>query len=87
MRQNLGLEAELADSLAILARSFRSSRGGELDVVSTKLVESLSDFDLLLEVEVRIGKSTSRLVSCMMGSIRMNILLALSQSALNDLES
>jgi hypothetical protein len=64
VRQNLGLEAELADSLAVLARRLRGDRGGQLDVVGAKLVESLSDFNLLVEVEIGIGKSWSKLVSC-----------------------
>lgn len=54
--QDLGLEAELADSLAVKTRLLGGTRRGELDAVNTKLVQSLSDLDLGLGVEVGIGK-------------------------------
>jgi hypothetical protein len=38
--QDLGLEAELADLLAVLAGLGRSKRAGELDVLDTKVRES-----------------------------------------------
>lgn len=54
--QNLGLEAELADSLAILAGLLRSRRGGQLDVVNTEVIESLGNLDLGLGVEEGVGE-------------------------------
>lgn len=54
--QDLGLEAELADGLAVLARLLGSAGRGELDAVNTELVQSLCDLDLGLGVEVGIGE-------------------------------
>jgi hypothetical protein len=54
--QDLGLEAELADGLAVETGLLRGTRRGELDAVNTKLVESLGDLDLGLGVKVGIGK-------------------------------
>jgi hypothetical protein len=54
--QDLGLETELADGLAVETRLLRGTRRGELDAVNTKLVESLGDLDLGLGVKVGIGK-------------------------------
>lgn len=56
MGKNLRLETELADSLTVLAGCLRGSRRGQLDIVGAELVESLRDFNLLVQVEVGIGK-------------------------------
>ena len=55
--EDLGLEAELADGFTVLAGLLRGGRRGQLYVVGAKLVESLCNFDLLVGVEVGIGKS------------------------------
>lgn len=47
--ENLGLEAELADSLAVLAGLLGSSGRGEFNVVDTEGIESLGT----------VGKSAS----------------------------
>ena len=57
MGQDLGLEAELADSLAVLTRLLGGSRRGQLDVVGAELIESLSDLNLLGLVKVSVGES------------------------------
>jgi hypothetical protein len=54
--QDLGLETELADGLAVETRLLRGTRRGELDAVNTELVQSLGDLDLGLGVKVGIGK-------------------------------
>lgn len=54
--QNLGLEAELADGFAVLARLLTCARAGELDAVNTELIERLGDLDLSLSVEVCVGE-------------------------------
>ena len=54
--EDLGLQSELADSLAVQSRLLRSGRRCEFDVVDTKLVEELGDLDLGLGVEEGIGK-------------------------------
>src|SRR3569833_616674 len=56
MSQDLGLEAELADSLAVLSRLLRGGGGRELDVVDTEIIESLGDLDLGLGIEEGVGK-------------------------------
>ena len=54
--ENLGLEAELADGLAIIARLLGGGGGGEFDVLYTKGIECLGDGDLCLGVEKGIGE-------------------------------
>lgn len=54
--QDLGLEAELADGLAILAGLLRGSGRGKLNVVDTKVVEGLGNLDLGLGVEEGVGE-------------------------------
>lgn len=57
--QDLGLEAELADGLAILAGLLRGSRRGKLDIIDAKVIESPGDLNLGLGVEEGIGKLLS----------------------------
>jgi hypothetical protein len=57
--EDLGLEAELADLLAVLAGLGRGHRAGELNVLDTKVRESLGNLDLGLCVKVGIGKLLS----------------------------
>ena len=54
--QDLGLETELADGLAVKTRLLGGTGRGELDAVNTELIQSLSDLDLGLSVEVGIGE-------------------------------
>ena len=54
--EDLGLEAESADGLAVEARLLTGSRRGELDVVDAKIVEGLCDSDLRLRVEEGVGE-------------------------------
>lgn len=49
--QDLGLEAELADGLAIPSRLLRGGGRSKLDVVDTEVVEGLGNLDLGLRVE------------------------------------
>jgi len=51
MCKDLGLQSELADSLAIGAGLRGRSGRGQLDVVNTKIVQSTSDFYLLFSRE------------------------------------
>lgn len=51
MCEDLGLEAELADGLAVLSRLLRGSRRSQLDVVDAEVVEGLGDLDLGVDVE------------------------------------
>jgi hypothetical protein len=54
--QDLGLEAQLANGLAIQSRLFRGSGRGELDVLDTKCIESLGDSYFGLSVKEGIGE-------------------------------
>lgn len=54
--ENLGFKAEAADGLAIDARLFGGSGGGEFDVLYTEGIECLGDGDLRLGVEEGIGE-------------------------------
>jgi hypothetical protein len=54
--ENLGLESELADGLAISAGLLRCSGRGELDILDTECIESLRDGDLGLRIEESIGE-------------------------------
>lgn len=49
--EDLGLETELADGLAVLSRCFRGSRRSKFNIVDSELVESLGNLDLGLDVE------------------------------------
>ncbi len=55
--EDLGLQAELADSFPVSAGLLGCGRTGELDVVGAKLVQRLCDFNLLGGVKVGICKS------------------------------
>ncbi|EEQ40972.1 homocitrate synthase, mitochondrial precursor [Clavispora lusitaniae ATCC 42720] len=57
MRQDLGLQAQLANGLAVSSRSFRSNRRGQFDVVHTEIVQGLGNLNLLFCGEKGIGKS------------------------------
>lgn len=54
--QDLGLQSELADSLAIQARLLGSTRASEFDAINTEFVQSPRDLDLGLGVEIGIGE-------------------------------
>jgi hypothetical protein len=54
--EDLGLEAELADLLAVKARLLTGSGRGELDVVDAKVIEGLGDLDLGSGVEEGVGE-------------------------------
>ena len=54
--EDLGLEAELANGFAVLARLLRCCGACELNVIDTKVVKRLGDLDLGLRVEEGIGK-------------------------------
>jgi len=55
--ENLGLQPELTDGLAITTGLLAGSRTGELDVVDTKLIKCLRNLDF--GVEVKVGTSSS----------------------------
>jgi hypothetical protein len=52
--EDLGLETELADLLAVRARLLGCGGGRELDVLDTERVERLGNRDLRLGVEERV---------------------------------
>jgi hypothetical protein len=54
--EDLGLEAELADLLAVEAGLLAGGRRGELDVVDAKVVEGLGNLDLGSGVEEGVGE-------------------------------
>ena len=54
--QDLGLETELADGLAVLSRLLGSGRRCEFDVVDAKVIQSLGDLDLGFGVEEGVGE-------------------------------
>lgn len=54
--EDLGLEAEVADGLAVEARLLTGGGRGELDVVDTEFVECLGDLDLGGGVEEGVGE-------------------------------
>jgi hypothetical protein len=54
--ENLGLEAELADLLAVEARLLTGGGRGELDVVDAKVIEGLGNLDLSSGVEEGVGE-------------------------------
>jgi len=54
--QDLGLEAELADSNAVQARLLTRARAGKLNAVNSELVKGFGDSDLGLGVEVGVGE-------------------------------
>lgn len=75
--ENLGLKTELADGLAIGPRLLRCCGGGQLDVVDTKVVQSLGNLDLGLGVKEGRGKllslSQSGLDELELGHVRKEI--------------
>lgn len=56
MSEDLSLEAEVADGLAVETRLLTGSGRGELDVVNAELVEGLGDSDFGLSVEEGVGE-------------------------------
>ena len=54
--EDLGLETEVADGLAVEAGLLTRSGRGELDVVNAEIVQSLGDSDLGLSVEEGVGE-------------------------------
>jgi hypothetical protein len=54
--QNLGLEAEAGNSLAVLERLLRGNGRGKLDIVDSEGIEGLGNLDLGLGVKVGIGE-------------------------------
>ena len=56
VREDLGLETELADGLTVEPRLLRGGRRGELDVVDAELVQRLGNLDLGLGVEEGVGE-------------------------------
>jgi len=56
VRENLGLQSQLADGLAVLAALLTRTRASELDAVDTESIKLLGDRNLGLGVEVGIGE-------------------------------
>ncbi len=54
--EDLGLQAELADGLAVEPRLLRGRGGRELDVLDTESIQRLRDGDLGLGVEEGVRK-------------------------------
>lgn len=54
--EDLGLEAHVADLLAVIKGLLRGGGGGQFDVFDTKVRESLSDLHLGLGIEEGIGE-------------------------------
>lgn len=54
--EDLGLQAKLADGLAVKARLLRGAGRRQFDAVDSELIESLGNLDLGLGVEVGVGK-------------------------------
>jgi hypothetical protein len=54
--EDLGLESELADGLAVCAGLLRGGGGGEFNVLDPKGIEGLGDRDFSLGVEEGVGK-------------------------------
>ncbi|CRK33971.1 hypothetical protein BN1708_006226, partial [Verticillium longisporum] len=54
--QDLGLETELADGLAVPTGLFAVFQARQLDVVDAEVIESLGNLDLSLGVEEGVGK-------------------------------
>ena len=57
--EDLGLEPELADGLAVRARLLGRGGRGELDVLDTERIERLGDGDLGLGIEKRVRELLS----------------------------
>jgi hypothetical protein len=57
MGKDLGLEAELADFLTVLARLGRSQRRSQFDVLNTEVGESCGTIDVL-DIDVRGWEKT-----------------------------
>lgn len=75
--EDLGLESELADSHEVEPGLLGGSRGGDLDVVDTKVIESLGNLNLLCSVEEGIRElltlSQRRLDDLEVGDIRQKV--------------
>lgn len=56
MRQNLGLQAQLADGFAVEATLLTGGGRGEFDVINAELIQGLGDLDLGLGVEEGVGE-------------------------------
>ncbi|KAH3671919.1 hypothetical protein OGAPHI_000105 [Ogataea philodendri] len=56
MGQNLGFQSQLANRLAISPTLFRGDRRGQLDVVHSKIIQSLGNLYFLLGGEKGVGK-------------------------------
>ena len=56
MSEDLGLESEVADGLAVEAGLLTGSGGSEFDVVDAEVVQSLGDANLGLGVEEGVGE-------------------------------
>jgi hypothetical protein len=54
--ENLGLESEVADGLAVETRLLTGSGRGKFDVVDAEIVQSLGDANLGLGVEEGVGE-------------------------------
>jgi hypothetical protein len=54
--EDLGLESELADGLAVCAGLLRGGGGGEFNVLDPEGIEGLGDRDFSLGVEEGVGK-------------------------------
>lgn len=65
--EDLGLEAHVADLDAVEATLLGRRRGGELDVLDSKVGERLSDLHLGLGVEERICELLSLCVEAVSG--------------------
>ena len=78
VREDLALEAELADGFAVLARLLGRSRRGELDIVGAKLVESLSNFDFLRCIKVCVGEPGNGLAGGLCAMMTVGLLLPFS---------
>lgn len=59
MREDLGLQSELADGLAVESALLTGARASELDAVNAKGIKLLGDGNLGLGIKVCIGKLLS----------------------------
>ena len=76
--KDLGLQAELANSFAVLARLFGGGRASEFNIICAELVQGLCDFDLFRSVKVGIRKSVTESVPVYFWPLGVDILLAFS---------
>lgn len=56
MRQNLGLESQLANLLQVTTRLLRGDRRRQFNVLHAKVIQSLGNFNLLFAREEGIGE-------------------------------